>query len=246
MKIKNKAVLITVSCLFIIFILFNCTIPISFYNNVKASPSSMDEKVIYLTFDDGPSTNVTNKMLDILKQQNVKATFFVVGYKINGREDILKRMYSEGHSIGLHTYTHVYKKVYASDKDFINEMNETSMEIKKVLGIEPKIIRFPSGSKKHLTKNLLEELHAKNYKIYDWNLCTSDGINYNIKPNKLYREATQKCINPNKIFLLMHCDANNKSTCDCLESVILYYKNLGYHFKPITPDTSEYYFRVKN
>ncbi|NMM64760.1 polysaccharide deacetylase [Clostridium sp. P21] len=245
MKTNNKMSLFLISFLLIVSILFSCIMQANSYTSVKASSNSDVEKIIYLTFDDGPSTNVTNKILDTLKQENVKATFFVVGYKIPGREDVLKRIYNEGHSIGLHTYTHVYKKVYASDADFINEMDKTCGEIKNVIGIEPKIIRFPSGSKSHLSKNLLENLHANNYKIYDWNLCLSDGIDYNTKSNKLYKEATRKCINPNKIFLLMHCDAKNKNTCESLESIIKYYKNLDYHFKTITSDTPEYYFRIK-
>jgi peptidoglycan/xylan/chitin deacetylase (PgdA/CDA1 family) len=214
---------------------------------VKASDSSTInniQKVIYLTFDDGPSKVITNRTLDILKQENVKATFFVVGCKIQGREEVIKRIYNEGHTIGLHTYSHIYKKIYASDANFIEELDKTSMEIKKVIGIEPRLIRFPSGSKKHLSSNLLEKLHEKNYKIYDWNLTLSDGIDYHTPANKLFNEATSKCINPNKIFLLMHCDEVNETTCEVLGKIIQYYKDKGYVFKTITSETPEYHFRV--
>lgn len=245
MKIKNKLLLSTVSCMLITFILLGYMSQIKYYNTVKASSVIEDKKIIYFTFDDGPSTTVSNRILDILKAENVKATFFVVGYKINGRESVLKRMNDEGHSIGLHTFTHVYKQIYASEEAFVDEMNKTSMEVKRVLGREPKLIRFPSGSKGHLSKSLLEKLHTGNYKIYDWNLCASDGLDYNTQTSKLYRESTRKCINPNKIFLLMHCDSNNKNTCEALVPIIKYYKNLGYEFKTITPNTPEYYFRVK-
>jgi peptidoglycan/xylan/chitin deacetylase (PgdA/CDA1 family) len=242
MKLKSKTLLFIIPYFLIIFIFFNYTTQIL----VRASPNSENKKIIYLTFDDGPSTNVTNKMLDILKEQNVKATFFVVGYKITDREDILQRIHKEGHSIGLHTYTHIYRKIYANEDAFIDEMKKTSAEVNRAIGIEPKLIRFPSGSKNHLSQHLLEKLHANNYKIYDWNLCASDGIDHNIKADKLYKEATRKCINPNKIFLLMHCDSNNKNTCASLEKIIKYYKDLGYEFKTINPDTPEYYFRIKN
>jgi peptidoglycan/xylan/chitin deacetylase (PgdA/CDA1 family) len=200
--------------------------------------------IVYLTFDDGPSTIVTNKILDILKAENIKATFFIVGNKIEGREDVLKRIYAEGHTIGLHTYSHKYKQIYSSENAFIEEMNKTSEEIKKIINIEPKAIRFPSGSKKHLTPSLLEELHNHSYKIYDWNLSLSDGIDYNTSPVKLYKEATSKCVNPNIIFLLAHCDQPNKNTCDALPNIIKYYKDLGYEFQPINNDTPEYHFRV--
>lgn len=245
MKKKKKKSLLIIRCLLTIFIMFTYIIQMHSWAFAKGSSSTEGNKIIYLTFDDGPSNNVTNKMLDILKEQNVKATFFVVGCKISGREDILKRMYQEGHSIGLHTYTHVYKQIYANEEAFMEEMNKTAIEIKNVVGIDSKIIRFPSGSKNHLTKSLLQKLHDKNYRIYDWNLCASDGIDYNTPRNKLYEESTKKCINPNKVFLLMHCDTNNKNTYEVLEKVIKYYKDLGYEFKTITPSTPEYYFRIK-
>lgn len=205
-----------------------------------------EEKSIFLTFDDGPSFIVTNKILDILKEKGVKATFFVVGSKIQGRENILKRIDSEGHAIGLHTYTHVYKKIYSSHDSFINEMDETQKEVNRVLGYSPKAIRFPTGSKPHLNSALLEKLHNKNYKIYDWNACLSDGINYNTPTDRLVREAHNIVGKGNsRIFLLLHCDQTNKNTAKALPFIIDYYKNLGYQFKTITEDTPEYYFRFK-
>lgn len=247
MKIKKKITLIAFlicSC-----IVFNYIFPVKTPNasvdvQSKNIIANNEKKILYLTFDDGPSTVVTNKILDILKEENIKATFFVVGNKIQGREDILKRIHAEGHTIGLHTYTHKYRQIYSSENTFLEEMNKTSEEIKKVINIEPTAIRFPSGSKKHLSPGLLEKLHEHNYKIYDWNLCLSDGIDYNTPATKLYKEATGKCINPNRIFLLAHCDQPNKNTCDALPNIIKYYKNLGYEFEAITNDTPEYHFRV--
>lgn len=206
--------------------------------------STSPNKVIYLTFDDGPSSTVTGKILDILKEQNVKASFFIIGYKIQGREDLLQRMYNEGHSIGLHTYTHKCNVIYSSENSFLDEMIRTENEVKNVLGFSPKIIRFPTGSKNHLTTSLLEKLHTEGYKIYDWNLSLSDGINYRTSVDKLYNEATKKCVNPGKIFLLAHCDGTNENTCKVLPKIIKYYKNCGYEFKTITKNTPEYYFRV--
>ena len=243
---KNKFTLFTVVFLLTIFTFINFPFPVSSCSdkNIDTVVSAENCKIIYLTFDDGPSIVVNNKILDILKNENVKATFFVVGYKINGKEQTLKRIYSEGHSIGLHTYTHKYRQIYANDNTFIDEMDKTAFEVEKVVGFSPVVIRFPSGSKKHLSKNLLEKLHAKNYKIYDWNLSLSDGLDYNTSPDKLFKEATQKCINPSKIFLLAHCDQPNKTTCEALPKIIKYYKDLGYEFKTITTDTPEYHFRV--
>ncbi|MBV7276505.1 polysaccharide deacetylase family protein [Clostridium thailandense] len=240
---KKSKFMLSILIFFIVFFnLISNIFHITNYSTVSASDPN--HKVIYLTFDDGPSNLVNNKILDILNNENVKATFFIVGYKINGNEQTLKRIYTEGHSIGLHTYTHKYKKIYANDNAFIEEMDKTADEVKKVLGFSPRIIRFPSGSKKHLSENLLEKLHEKNYKIYDWNLSLSDGLDYNTPQDKLFREATQKCVNPSRIFLLAHCDQPNRKTCEILPKIIKYYKDLGYEFKAITVDTPEYHFRV--
>ncbi|MCM8709681.1 polysaccharide deacetylase [Clostridium sp. SYSU_GA19001] len=205
-----------------------------------------EQKNIYLTFDDGPSYIVTSKILDILKEKEVKATFFVVGNKIEGREDILKRMYEEGHSIGLHTFTHKYRQIYSSHEKFIKEMDDTGKEVNRVLGFTPKIIRFPGGSKPHLNSELLSKLHEKNYRIYDWNASLSDGLDYNTPSDKLVREA-HKVVGKaySNIFLLLHCDQTNKTTAKALPEIIDYYRNLGYEFKTITENTTEYYFRFK-
>ncbi|WP_313885211.1 polysaccharide deacetylase family protein [Clostridium sp. DJ247] len=247
MKIKNKLYIFSALYLVIVYTLSNSLLHISLFHQYLQTSINTDvveNKVIYLTFDDGPSTNVTSKILDTLKTQDVKATFFVVGYKIDGREDLLRRIHNEGHSIGLHTYTHKYKEIYSSDEAFINEMDKTADKIKSVIGIDCNIIRFPSGSKKHLTTSMLEKLHEKNYKIFDWNLSLSDGLDCHTSPDKLLKEATQKCVCPNKIFLLLHCDQPNKTTCEALEGIICHYKKLGYDFKCITNSTPEYHFRV--
>lgn len=247
MKTKKKLVLIVIficSCIIANYLLPCKASNISIDTKSKNTIVNDEKRVLYLTFDDGPSTVVTNKILDILKAENIKASFFIVGSKIEGREDVLKRIYAEGHTIGLHTYTHKYRQIYSSETAFINEMNKTSEETKKVINIEPKAIRFPSGSKKHLTPSLLEKLHNNGYKVYDWNLSLSDGIDYNTPVSKLYKEATTKCVNPNRIFLLAHCDQPNKNTCDALPNIIKYYRDLGYEFQPITNDTPEYHFRV--
>jgi peptidoglycan/xylan/chitin deacetylase (PgdA/CDA1 family) len=96
-------------------------------------------KVIYLTFDDGPSA-ITNKVLDILKEKNIKATFFLIGNQIEGFEDTVKRMHKEGHGIGLHTYTHKFKHIYRNNDNFIKEMNDCRNEILIITGTNKNII----------------------------------------------------------------------------------------------------------
>ncbi|WP_443662520.1 polysaccharide deacetylase family protein [Clostridium sp.] len=230
--------------MFIVFLFLSCLLG---SKTAMGYPtlSKNDEKVIYLTFDDGPSV-MTDKVLDILKQNDVKATFFLIGNQLKGYEDMVKRIYTEGNSIGLHTYTHTYKKIYSSRKGFISEMLKSQSEISSIIGVKPTIIRFPSGSSKHLTKTFLEELHGYNFKVYDWNVVMSDGVNCNTPPDKLYREATKTTVKDHPIMLLMHCDYMHKNTCKALPRVIKFYKDKGYEFKIINDKTPEIYFPIKN
>jgi len=202
------------------------------------------KKVLYLTFDDGPSNNVTNNVLDTLKENNVKATFFLIGSQIEGSEDVVKRINDEGHSIGLHTYSHKYKSIYCNENTFINEMIACRNEINDIVGISPNIIRFPGGSYKHLNKNYLKKLHDNNFKIYDWNLDNTDGLKPKLSTYKLYRKAIKGSKDLQTIILLMHCTDIHKNTCKALPQIIEYYKSQGYEFKTITEDTPELYFPI--
>jgi len=210
-------------------------------NTPSTNEQNNGKKVIYLTFDDGPSV-ITNKILDILKEKDVKATFFLIGNQIAGFEDTVTRIHKEGHSIGLHTYTHKFKRIYRSNDNFIKEMNDCRSEINKITGTNPSIIRFPGGSRKRLNNDLLNKLHKDNFKIYDWNVQVSDGIKPKTPSSKLFREATKDTASISPIILLMHCDYMHKNTCAALPKIIDYYKQQGYIFKAITEDTPELYF----
>lgn len=213
---------------------------------LKDSGDIIAQKLVYLTFDDGPTYVVTAELLDVLKKQNVKATFFVVGKEIEGKESILKRIYNEGHSIGLHTYSHNFKKIYKSTEYFIYEMTKTSEKIQQVIGFAPKIIRFPGGSSKRLNAITLQAIHNNNFKIYDWNVNIYDGINPNLTAAQLTRNSKINKGNKNVAIVLMHCNFNNKNTVKALPQIIEYYKNSGYIFKVITENTPEYYYRFKS
>ncbi|WP_346935245.1 polysaccharide deacetylase family protein [Clostridium sp.] len=232
----------------VIFLIISCLI-FTCSNSVKADSLDIkeetDNKIIYLTFDDGPSI-MTDKVLDTLKEYDVKATFFLIGNQIENQETVVKRIYNEGHGIGLHTFTHNYKSIYSCNKNFIEEMLKCQNEIYNVVGIKPNIIRFPWGSSKKLNKEFLNMLHKNNFKIYDWNAFMSDGVNYKTSPDKLYREATKTNVTKHPIILLMHCDYVHKNTCIALPRVIEYYKEKGYEFRAITEDMPEYTFPIKS
>ncbi|VYU43138.1 polysaccharide deacetylase family protein [Clostridium tertium] len=198
-------------------------------------------KVIYLTFDDGPGGKVTNEILDTLKKEDIKATFFVIGSEIKGQEDILLRMKDEGHSIGLHSYSHDRNKLYCNNAGFLKEMQKGQDEIFRVTGEKYNILRFPFGCNNksyRLTKSLVDEIHNNNYKIYDWTLDSEDGANYSSSPSTIAKKSYSS---KNNVVLLMHCGFINKNSAKALPSIIKYYKDKGYEFKTITEDTPEIY-----
>lgn len=256
-KMKNKLryILIFVFSIFFIISMFQETVRAVMaadYLSVNAESkaengkiSKHKKKIIYLTFDDGPSYKVTNNVLDILKKNEVKATFFLIGNQIEGREDIVKRIYEEGNSIGLHTYTHNFRRIYCNEDKFIQEMIECRAEIKKVVGVEPNIIRFPGGSYKHLSKSYLKKLHDNNFRVYDWNIDNCDGLNPRTSPYKLYARAIKGSDKKDRVMLLLHCTDMNKNTCKALPQIIEYYKSHGFEFGLITDDTAELYFPIK-
>lgn len=206
--------------------------------------ASKNKKIIYLTFDDGPSYKVTNSVLDILKENKVNGTFFLIGNQIKGKEKIVKRIYNEGNCLGLHSYTHNYKKIYSSEDNFIKEMFDCRDEVKKVVGISPNIIRFPGGSHKRLSKNLLMKLHEKNFKVHDWNLDNCDGLKPKTSPEELYEKAIERSEKKKRIVLLLHCADVHENTHKALPKIIKYYKSQGYEFRTITEETTELYFPI--
>lgn len=239
---KNILNKFSLAFILVLCLSFNCICSVS--NAKEPEEVSKENNIIYLTFDDGPSV-MTNKVLDVLMKNDVKATFFIIGNQIEDQENVLVRIKNEGHSMGLHTYTHDFKKIYSSNKAFINEMKLTQEYIKKVTGISPNIIRFPGGSRNHLDTKTLNLLHSYNFKIYDWNVDSQDGINPKTSPSKLFRKATKSDVNSEPIILLMHCDYMHENTYKALDKIIKFYKDSGYEFRVIDENTPEHYFPLK-
>ena len=206
-----------------------------------------ESKVIYLTFDDGPSRN-TSYILDILKSENVKATFFITG---KGSDYIIKREYEEGHSIGLHTYSHNYKAIYSKVDVYFQDIEAVNQRLCDITTTRSKIVRFAGGSsntisrryKKGIMSELIKEVIARGYKYYDWNIDSGDasGIsNCNIIYNNVVKNLKSNRVN----MVLMH--DSKKCTLKVLKKVIDYGKSNGYIFKKITYETEMITQKVNN
>ena len=211
----------------------------------SSSFASEDEKIIYLTFDDGPGGSVTEDVLNILKDEDIKCTFFLIGTQITVQKDLVKRIQNEGHSIGLHSMSHDKCKLYSSNQDFLNEMLEEQKILEDTLGQKITILRFPFGCNNttyHLKSSLVDLLHENNLKIYEWNVDSTDGGNHTASPSTFIKKAKS---DKDNIILLMHCGFMNKNSAKALPEIIKYYKDSGYIFKPIDENTDELFHYIK-
>ena len=210
--------------------------------------SGSNKGVIYLTFDDGPNEGTTNVILDILKEENVKATFFVTG---KGPDYLIKRAYNEGHAIGLHTFSHNYSQVYKSVNNYYNDLNQIQNRVKKITGQESKIIRFPGGSSNTVSKNyskgimtiLTKDILNKGYRYYDWNVDSDDAGGARTA-SKVYNNVIKGLSKNRNNVILMH-DIKTQ-TKDALRNIIRYGKNNGYAFEKITTNTPMVAHKVNN
>ena len=232
-------------CLFILSILLFSSVN---SNLIYAFSTEKTSKVVYLTFDDGPDYKNTPKVLDILEKEDVKATFFVISSEFLERESVVKRIYDEGHALGLHSDTHSKSKLYSCTENFLDEMLTCQDKIYELTGYRPNILRFPFGcnnSSYKLKQSLVDLLHENNLKIYDWNVDSGDGANHNLSPYLITKKATT--IPPTEpLIVLMHSSAINKNTVEALPSIIKFYKDNNYEFKVIDETTKERYRIIKN
>ena len=195
---------------------------------VPASFTYADQKAVYLTFDDGPSDSVTTPILDLLQKEDIKATFFIVSDRGRGREAILKRMAAEGHTLAVHSATHKYSEIYASDKALLDDIDACAAFIQKTTGVKPLYYRFPGGSSSKDKKRELVKKHG--YRIVDWNAVCGDGDDGYHSVESLVKTALDTAKGKTKVVLLMHDSAFCKATVKALPQIISAFKNEGYQF----------------
>lgn len=197
---------------------------------------SSKKKIAYLTFDDGPTKVATTKVLDILKEEDVKATFFVIGYRVEEFPDNIKRAYNEGHLIANHTYSHKNNKLYQSKESFISEIQKTDETISNVLGFSysSHLFRFPNGSigssYANAKKKCKEYLKEMNYAYVDWNALNQDSV-HKYTSKELLSNLKKSCKNKDSIIILMHDTADVSRSYLALQDSIKYLKEQGYTFK---------------
>ena len=218
---------------------------INYQSFITINAHADEKKIIYLTFDDGPAGKVTRDVLDILKKDSVSATFFLIGSQIKGQEDLITRMYAEGHSLGLHSMSHKKNNLYSSDESFLKEMLDTQEAINSIVGFKPNILRFPFGCNNNyykISQSMVDLLHRNNLKIYDWNTDSGDGAHPNANSSLFIKNSKS---DKDCVMLLMHCAYMSKNSVAALPYIIKYYKDSGYEFKSIDENTPEEFHFMK-
>lgn len=207
--------------------------------------------IIYLTFDDGPSSSITPKILDILKKKNVKATFFILNYD-NVGEEIIRREISEGHTVAIHGYSHNYKEIYKSEEAYMQNIRQLQDKIKESTGYNATITRFPGGSSNTVSRynpgimtRLTKEVLDNGYKYFDWNVSSGDAGGAK-NSTDVYNNVVNNLSKSRSNVVLMHDFSGNTKTLNALESIIDYGINNGYTFSEITESTEMVIHSVNN
>ena len=205
------------------------------YNQIRQEKGI---KVVYLTFDDGPTPNNTPRILEILKKNNIKATFFVIGQN----PDLYKRIVDEGHAIAIHTYSHEYKQVYASEDAFFQDLYKLRDLIIEKTGVNPKVTRFPGGSSttrvsKPIKQAIINRLTKEGYVYQDWNCDSTDASGNKVPVEKLVKNGV---CNVREVNLLMHDAYAKTTTVEALQQIIDAYRAKGYIFETLTVDSPKF------
>ncbi|MCR5484005.1 MAG: polysaccharide deacetylase [Clostridiales bacterium] len=211
---------------------------------------SDDDKVVYLTFDDGPSSNTT-RILDALDASGAKATFFVV-HSYDGCEKQIKDIYDRGNKVGLHTYSHLYK-IYQSEEAYFDDLKKISDLVYSATGYRSDILRFPGGSSNTVSKKynigimtrLTKAVTEKGYAYFDWDWDSRDVANAKDVAS-ITRYATRAIGNDNHVILLMHDAPLQKNTATAIPDIIKAYRDAGYRFDVLSKNSYTVHHTIGN
>lgn len=208
--------------------------------------STPNGQVIYLTFDDGPCI-YTGKLLDILKGYNVKATFFVTGQF--GYDSYIKREYEEGHSIGIHTYSHLYKNIYSSVDAYFDDLYKMRNKIYNVTGYYTNLVRFPGGSSNTISKfnpgvitKIADRMKEEGYVYFDWNVASQDTGTNNV--DKIANNII-KNLHGRKYYIILQHDIKPNSI-EAVKQVIEYGLKNGYEFRALDINSPTAHHEIAN
>ncbi|WP_052702831.1 polysaccharide deacetylase [Paenibacillus beijingensis] len=199
------------------------------------------QPTVYLTFDDGPSAN-TVKVLDILKKNGIQASFFMVGEHVEGNPKLVQRVKAEGHTIGNHTYDHVYKELYGNFSGFAAQIGKTEAALAKQ-GVVTRFVRAPGGTYSNFDKGYFDAMKQAGYVMVDWNVDSGDSKRVGVPASEIVSNIRHSKL-AHELILLMHDGSGHDETVKALQETIDYYKNKGYQFAPLTERVKPVVFPV--
>lgn len=207
----------------------------------KINPVKSSGKKVYLTFDDGPSSN-TDQILDILKDYDVKATFFVVGKTDERSVKAYQRIVEEGHTLAMHSYSHRYDEIYESKEAFARDLNSLQEYLYETTGVWPRIYRFPGGSSNTVSKvdmqELIEYLTDIGITYFDWNVASGDAVSRTLPAETIVNNCLSGIEKQKESVILMHDASNKGTTIEALPQIIEAIQEQGdAELLPITDET---------
>ena len=207
----------------------------------KINPVKSSGKKVYLTFDDGPSSN-TDQILDILKDYDVKATFFVVGKTDERSVKAYQRIVEEGHTLAMHCYSRKYDEIYESKEAFARDLNSLQEYLYETTGVWPRIYRFPGGSSNTVSKvdmqELIEYLTDIGITYFDWNVASGDAVSRTLPAETIVNNCLSGIEKQKESVILMHDASNKGTTIEALPQIIEAIQEQGdAELLPITDET---------
>jgi peptidoglycan/xylan/chitin deacetylase (PgdA/CDA1 family) len=219
-------------------------------NKIQSTKAKLHIKTVYLTFDDGPS-RTTPHVLDVLKENNIHATFFVVGTAACENPEIVKRAYNEGNVIGIHSWTHKYEYIYQNEENFFLDFNKLKDFLTDLLGVEPNVCRFPGGTNNtvsqkysdHIMRKIAPRVAEMGIKDFDWNSYAGDGERIAPTREQVISNVLNGIAGKNNVVVLFHDTNPNNCDVQALPEIISRLKALGYSFDVLSPDTPSVTFK---
>ena len=213
------------------------------YPEMKADNTGAFEegnaKAVYLTFDDGPSSN-TEEILDALAEHDQKATFFVVGKNIEGREETLQRIVDEGHTLGIHGYSHDYDEIYSSVDAFLEDFHEAYQVVYDACGVYPTVFRFPGGSinayNRDVYQPIIAEMIRRGFVYYDWDVSGGDATGDDLSAEEICENVVQGVSETEHPVVLLHDAADKDATAEAVSEIVEQLLDIGYYCDKLTPN----------
>ncbi|MCR4849709.1 MAG: polysaccharide deacetylase [Lachnospiraceae bacterium] len=217
------------------------SVPGDLSSSAQNEVSADGTRKIYLTFDDGPSAN-TDDILDILKEYDVKATFFVVGRDDENSLRLYKRIVDEGHTLGMHSYSHKYNEIYSSVDAFASDIRSLQELLYETTGVWPRFYRFPGGSSTTTSSvpisDLIDYLNEQDITYFDWNIASGDAVENPPDKDTIVNNCTRSIDKYDDCVILMHDLTEKRSTVEALRILIPKLKEMdNVMILPITDET---------